>query len=322
MSSTQLSLAHMEALQWLARMDGEESPADRLAFDHWRADPLHAAAFAEGEQLWRDARSLAGRADMAPLVREARMDAAGGGFIRSRWSWGIAATVTVCIFAVGAFLIGQHYVPSQTYVTGPAQRSTVELEDGSRVILNVGTRLDVRFGKRRRQLTLKAGEAVFSVAQDLRRPFTVMAGDGEVTALGTRFQVRKESRRVTVTLLEGRLALDRKDLGPAVQLNPGDQVGFAPDKPGLARRIVDLETTASWTTGRLKFRATALAEVLAEVNRYAKPRIRLENASLAQTPVNGMFEMGNSAAVVSALEVLLPLQILRQDADEIVLTQR
>ena len=279
-------------------------------------DSMPVEALTENRQLVREVRSLSGRADIERLLLEAREMPETG------WHWGLAAAVTLCVFGAGAFLIGQHYVPTQTYATAAGQRSTVELDDGSQLILNVGTRVDVKFGRNKRQLTLKAGEAVFTVAQDLRRPFVVLAADGEVTALGTRFQVRRESRRVTVTLLEGRVALDREHLASPVQLNPGDQVNFSPQDSGVSRRTVDLETAASWTTGRLKFRATPLAEVLAEVNRYTKPKIRLRDASLAQRPINGMFEMGNSAVVVSGLELLLPVEILTQDAEEIVLTRK
>jgi transmembrane sensor len=107
-----------------------------------------------------------------------------------------------------------------------------------------------------------------------------------------------------------------------LQLNPGDEVKFSAGAPDVSRRTVDPEIVSSWTTGRLKFRATALAEVLAEVNRYSKTQITLKDPTLAQTPVNGVFEIGNSASVVSALQIMLPIAIDRQDRDGIALTRR
>ena len=79
---------------------------------------------------------------------------------------------------------------------------------------------------------------------------------------------------------------------------------------------------SSWTTGRLRFKYTPLAEVLEEVNRYSQTRIHLADPSLAAVPVNATFDMGNSASVVSALESLLPVEATLRARNQIVLVKK
>ncbi len=76
------------------------------------------------------------------------------------------------------------------YVTGAGQKSTVTLADGSRVILDANSTLDVAFAERQRAVRLLNGHAFFDVAHDPGRPFTVQAAGRVVTALGTQFDVK------------------------------------------------------------------------------------------------------------------------------------
>src|SRR5690606_15701139 len=96
---------------------------------------------------------------------------------------------------------------TSTYSTGIGQRSTVTLQDGSIVELNAQTRIKVAFGAERRSVQLLDGQAIFRVAKDASRPFVVHAGDREIIALGTAFDVRLDPSAMRVTLLEGKVAV-------------------------------------------------------------------------------------------------------------------
>src|SRR3546814_14909788 len=117
---------------------------------------------------------------------------------------------------------------------------------------------------------------MFGVAHDSQRPFRVEAGNGTVTALGTRFQIRREPAQVTVTLLEGSVALERLDSGERRQLTPGDKATYGDAGTPVAVRMVDTAVVSSWTGGRLLFRSTRLADVEAETNRHARQRLKLD----------------------------------------------
>jgi transmembrane sensor len=220
----------------------------------------------------------------------------------------MAACAVLAVAAIMLWVIHQTVPPPVVYATGPAQRHTVTLHDGSRVTLNVDTELAVFIHDDVRDLVLRHGEALFDVAHDPQRPFQVSAGDGQVTALGTHFQVSNRDREVVVTLLQGSVAVDRDASDEHLRLRPGQQAAFAVDNGRISTRTVDTDVASSWARGRLLFRGTPLSDVIAEVNRYADTPLRLADPSLAATPVSGTFPIGDSRSVALGLQALLPLK--------------
>lgn len=314
-----------EADRWFARLrTGNVTAGERTAFERWRSDPEHAAAFAQTERLWDGIGALAGDPELEALSAQA-LRATDPRRQRQRTGWrmplALAASLIACALVLVAGLgVFERAPPPVVYATGPEQRDTVRLEDGSLLVLNADTVVAVRMGRDRRSLVLERGEAVFGVAHDPRRPFSVEAGNGTVTALGTRFQIRHEQANVTVTLLEGSVALERVQGGERRKMVPGDQATYGDDASmPVALRLVDTDVTSSWTRGRLLFRATPLSEVVAEVNRYAGTPLRLEDPALGSLAVSGTFPMGDSASVALALQALLPVRIGRHDREVIAL---
>lgn len=316
-----------EAERWYARLKTGNCSASRTAaFQRWQAKPGRAAAYAHTAHLWDSIGEMAGNPELELMAAQA-LRATDPRRRRYRTGWhvplALAASIAICalvlVFASGVL----HRAPTAVaYTSGPHQGETVRLEDGSELVLNVDTRLTVRMGASERRLVLERGEAMFHVAHDPRRPFRVEAGNGTVTALGTRFQVRREPEQVTVTLLEGSVALARSAGGEQRQLEPGDQATYGDVGTSLALRKVDTEVASSWTRGRLLFRATPLAEVVAEVNRYAGKPLKLEDPSLGILPVSGTYPMNDSESVALALRALLPVEIAQGDDESIVLYRR
>lgn len=88
------------------------------------------------------------------------------------------------------------------------EQETIELVDGSRLVLEPSTRLRlVHVSARRVHLTLEEGTLDAFVTHVEGRPFTVLAGKVEVRVVGTRFRVSVERDDVSVSVDEGRVAL-------------------------------------------------------------------------------------------------------------------
>src|SRR5690606_4745410 len=120
-----------------------------------------------------------------------------------------------------------------TFTTAAREQGNVTLADGSKVRIDVSTSLAVQITHEERSIELKQGRALFEVAGDPLRPFSVQVGAGRIVALGTRFQVQREGERVVVTLAEGAV-LVRSQGGPdgpvhEERLSPGEQVIYATD---------------------------------------------------------------------------------------------
>ena len=94
------------------------------------------------------------------------------------------------------------------------------LPDGSVATLDAHSTLSYQpFGPASRELSLH-GAALFAVAHDAARPFTVEAGGFRTTALGTRFRVvSRAGGRVSVRLLRGRVVV-RASAASAFAMQP------------------------------------------------------------------------------------------------------
>ena len=322
--------AAQEAERWFARLRAGTGVAERAAFERWREHPAHARAYAEVERLWSELGKLSAEEELRrwsaqALAADARKRPRPAR--RSGWRAGIALAATMLV-AIGVGIgLGSTRGPrsgpepaGEWFESEGGQLRSVVLADGSKLTLNAGSAVEVRLGARERHLRLSRGEALFEVAHDARRPFVVEAGARAVRALGTRFQVRRESEAVTVTLLQGSVAVEHEG-DEALRLAPGDQLVY--DERSIRnRRHVDPDIASSWTRGRLIFRSTPLAEALAEMNRYANPPLRLGDARLASTPISGTLRVGDSASMALALSALLPLQAQPQGDGTILLTPK
>jgi len=182
----------------------------------------------------------------------------------------------------------------------------------------------VSFTNGHRDISLGSGRALFEVAHDASRPFVVSAGPSHTTALGTHFQVQRESDHVVVTLTEGSIAVtgNLAQSSWSERLTPGEQIRLSTDGHVHEKRAVDTQSVTSWSRGRLVFRGTALADALQEVNRYGHRKVRLGDPDLADLPVDGNFIAGETDRIVSALAAALPVRVAQAGAGEIILFRR
>ena len=127
-----------------------------------------------------------------------------------------------------------------------SEEKRITLADGSTVVLEPGSEisLDTTFGINSRNVKLK-GEALFKIAKDRTRPFSVFSGDVATTALGTQFKVKSihGGKEIHVILYEGKVVVKSSDsLHPSLKkdfmLNPGQELVY--NKPGNTVLLRDI----------------------------------------------------------------------------------
>ena len=298
-----------EAAAWHARLGAKCVTTDAVtAFYEWRNDPLNDAAYRKVEQLWTRAKGLQRR----PAIEAAIADALSrkGRSARRRRVWA-GATGLVMASLVGALCVGLWLDGRNRFATEVGGERILQLADGSVVRLDTASRVRVRFDGRRRLVELDEGRALFEVAHDAARPFVVRADGTEVRAIGTVFDVSRFGAGVTVSMVEGVVEIsdDRGGAGPQ-RLAAGQQIQLKASQ----RRIVPIDPAVetSWTQSRLVFRAVALSEAVAEVNRYLKAPIVLGDDVPKTAPVSGVFHTGDREAFTAAASILLGLEAIRQ----------
>jgi transmembrane sensor len=226
----------------------------------------------------------------------------------------VAAALLLTVAAYGTWQIigptANRQIAMHEISTPNGRRETVTLGDGSRVVLNAGSRLryaaDVARGSRDVYLD---GEAYFNVTHDAARPFRVHARGGVAHDLGTRFTVRAyaELSRVEVVVAEGRVSLRRDDPAAtdSVVLAAG-QLGrlAATGSPTVVSRV-DTAAFLGWTGGSLVLEGLTLEEALPQLERWFDVELRVADRALASRRLFARFRDETLTQVLDALSLAL-----------------
>jgi transmembrane sensor len=293
--------ARAEAAAWIVRLHGpQRSPELEAAFRDWlAAHPENGRQFERVTETWDAGASL-------PTERVSRMAERGKRQGLHRWIQATALPLLVSgLAAWGAWL----WWAGPTYATGVGEQRVVRLDDGTRISLNSDTRMRVAYDGERRRVILERGEAYFDVAPDLVRPFAVIAGDREVLALGTVFVVRYDNTQTAVTLLEGKVAMaPMKKSAEELILTPGERVIIHPGRPPEVD-VPRMENVAAWRRGEVILDRTVMADAVAELNRYDKTQLFIDDPRIAALQISGIYQAGDSEDFARAMAKLYDLEV-------------
>ncbi len=299
-------------------LTGEASPDEERAVREWiAADPARAEvlrqlraghAAAGDERRWDvDAAwmRVMARARSTPMRR---IDT-----VRPRFSapgWRVAAAVLLIAAAYGTWQAvkpaSSRQVAMRELVAPNGRRTTATLGDGSRVVLNAGSRLgyaaDIARGSRDVYLD---GEAYFEVTHDAARPFRVHARGGVAHDLGTRFTVRAypELSRVEVVVTEGKVSLRRDDPAAtdSVVLVAGQRGRLPATGSPIVESGVDTAAFLGWTGGSLVLEGLSLEDAIPQLERWFDVEIRVADPALASRRVLARFRDETLTQVLDAL---------------------
>lgn len=293
-----------QAIEMLVHLQsGRATAADHLAYEQWcQRSEAHALAARKSEALWGAfVHTPKAQQFAATGPRKRRRPA------RALWAAGMAACLALVMFSTGLLRPWSALYADQ--VTKAGEQREVRLQDGSVVWMNTDTVLSVDYRQNRRGITLYQGEALFEVAKDPSRPFIVHAAEGDVQAIGTRFDVEQRGDEVTVQVSEGIVQL--RSGGETLRLPAGQSSAY---RRGVAPQVgeeVDVQNVATWQRGKLIFNARPLGDVLAELDRYIPGVVYLTDETLAARRISGIFEVDDPQAALTALEQTQPLRITR-----------
>jgi transmembrane sensor len=196
----------------------------------------------------------------------------------------------------------------------------VTLADGSTVVLNSGSRLRVNFRPEVREVQLEKGEALFEVAKNKERPFIVSTPMASVRAVGTAFAVRIADDAVNVTVTEGVVEVGGS-AEPPQRVAVNERATVRREKPIRIEEITPVvaHRELAWQEGMVSFAGESLERAAAEVNRYSRRQVVIDDPALATKPVVGIFRAGDVDGFASAAAVALGAQI-HQEGDTVRLT--
>lgn len=238
-----------------------------------------------------------------------------------------AGIILAIAAAFGAYQFGG--VAGDRYTTAVGGFASVPMTDGSKVTLNTDSEIRVAMTEKERRIDLEHGEAFFDVAHDKSRPFVVLAGDKRVIAVGTKFSVQHFGADVRVLVTEGKVRVESSDgratggtpEAGAILLAAGD-IAHADGSAVVVQKAPppQVEEFLSWREGYLRFHETALADAVAEMNRYNRRKIFIDDPQLAALKISGTFRPTQYEAFVRVLRDGFSIRV-HTEGESITLTQ-
>jgi transmembrane sensor len=296
-----------QAAQWMARLwSGEASDADRQACEAWRA------AHPQHELAWSRLQAFENRLCGVPkqVARQALLVPGSASASRRRTLELLGLAGLVGGLAYGALETETWKVAASQHSTRAGETKQLELPDGTRVVLNTASAIDVNFDARERRIVLHAGEILVTTAPDpasVHRPFIVQDRHGTVRALGTRFTVRQDADSSRVAVFEGAVEIRPVRGGRPVRLDAGLRAVFSDEQVRPPAPVP--ESAAAWSQGKLVAERMRVADFLAEIARY-RPGIVRCAPEVANLEVSGVFSLEDTDRALLNLTLGLPVDLV------------
>lgn len=235
----------------------------------------------------------------------------------------VAAILLIPIFIYGVYISYKfEEIKQQALATSPYYEVTssfdaitkVTLPDGSTVWLNYGSTLmyPVSFKGNTRKVELK-GEGFFEVAHNAKVPFIVKAGEIEVTARGTTFNVAAfpDDDRIETTLINGIVELNRLkpngEIEPLLKMNPNDFAIYNKENHEVKSIVVDDDRKYSWKEGKLKLIGEPLNEVIKLLGRRFNADFKIKDQKLNELNFSATIINESLPEVMKLLSLATPI---------------
>lgn len=203
-------------------------------------------------------------------------------------------------------------VQTSEYSTAIGEQANITLSDGSNVLLNTDSLIEVDFSGDRRIINLIRGEVNFDVAKNPNRPLVVYAGSGMIWAIGTMFNVHFTDNEVNVLVTEGTVKVYADAATNSNSTDVNVDLTFSANDPISKHEIlatagqtvtydevikkqgklqqVEFDKKLAWHSGYLSFNGESLEEALKEISRYTDKEFIIVDDSLKTIQVGGHFK--------------------------------
>lgn len=327
-----------QASLWISRIDRGLSEREQDELQDWlKTSDSHKECLFELAALWDDLSVLHELQGLFPLAEEQQVAPQQPRYMQ----WTLAACVAMASLLSVVWLSWQpEVVSTQGQIaaikearTQVGQQKRIELPDGSVVNLNTDSQIQVDYTAKARTIRLLQGEAHFDVAHNPSRPFVVVAGDQQVVAVGTAFNVQVfDEQRIELLVTEGKVRVAEESepvlSEPTLSEEPqrlfasGEKATFAAGNAIREETLTDnqIQRDLAWQQGMLVFEGESLDVALAEVARYTQKRFVLADPSLKQQRVAGYFKANDIDGLLQTLAHNFNIQSEHGEQDQIILS--
>lgn len=218
------------------------------------------------------------------------------------------------IFIIGASLFGineyMNFGIKHTYTSNQEIKNIV-LPDGSKVILDAKTKLDIKYFSDKREINIIEGKAFFDVTSNPNKPFIVNANMIKVEVLGTNFEVKNEIDKIVVDVINGKVKVEQNKNNEFQQLailTKGKHISFDKQSKKVILKDIDINNIASWKDGILFFQDYSLEKAINEFKKYQDINITIQK-DIKNYTVSGSFSIHEIDKFIFALTKIYPIKV-------------
>lgn len=297
------------AIRWRLRLDdASDRPAMERHISRWcRQRPEHALAWHRVNELMQtfdDRLRGMPRPELAlPVLQQAGVD------LQRRRTLKMLG-LAVVLGGPTAYAMQAQSPWRADYVTGTGDRQEVILADGSTLLLNTRSAVDVNYTANRRLLHLREGEVLVdsrsASATIDPRPLILQCRFGRCVTDQSRFLVREHPAYSYLYVEQGRVDVEAAN-GQHYRAGPGDAVGL--DASGPTQVDTAVLAPTAWARGMLVVERMRLADFITELSRYRTGYVGYDHA-VAELRLSGVFQLDKPTALLEELPHILPVRVV------------
>ncbi|MEN7547103.1 FecR domain-containing protein [Rapidithrix thailandica] len=216
------------------------------------------------------------------------------------WYASIAAVITLLLVWGSVWWWGN--APEKTiYSTAFGQMDSLWLEDGTLVLLNGNTRLEVakQWSTAPKREVWLEGEAFFYVKKSPDHPFVVHSSVSEVKVLGTAFNMEARAEHSEVYLEEGKVEVTHTNTRQKLLLSPNELAIVEVNQ--LTKQTVKGAAIVAWRKQLLAFDNATLEAVARELRNTFGYEVQFANDSLRHLLFTGSSAADNLSLLVKSI---------------------
>ena len=193
-------------------------------------------------------------------------------------------------------------------------KTVVQFSDGTEVFLNHGSKIKYpqKFSGNTRNVLL-TGEGYFNVAHNPEQPFIVKAGNLNIKALGTEFNVSAypDENIVATTLVDGKVMIEKytgdqknESIGTMI---PGQHVSYDIRTGETFSTKGEIGKYICWTNGKLIFKRDSIVTIAKRLSRWYNIDIEVEGIEAKEYTYTATFVDESIDHILELLKKAAPI---------------
>lgn len=292
-----------QAIDWLVKLhSGENTQHTQQSCNHWRAEnSLHEQAWQalqQTEQHFAQLNQINPQLALHTLVEQPK------GFSR-RQALKLLALFTVAAPCSYWIWKDQSWLGFTADIkTAIGEVETIQLSDGSELILNTNSAVDIDISEDSRSISLLKGELYLAINGNHRLPMRLYSQNYGIKSRNAQLVLRQQAEQSFLHLSHGNISIKHAEQDLLTLNAPSTYLLKA---QGIMEAGALNHSPTAWTKQQLIVRQMPLKQLLTELNRYQRGWITYSD-EIAALEVSGVFQLKQIDQAYIALANSLPIR--------------